>query len=115
MRTALALHLTIEYIPALVYLTLIFILGWLPEVSVLGCTIVLIWKLYCIEILHGMGLVVPIFGMEPIIGFERGLIIGQEAMPLVTTLIKMQKPRNDLEVFRKRVLKHFQSFPRFRS
>lgn len=51
--------------------------------------------------------------MELITGFERGLLIGQEVQPIVTTVLRVQRPKSgDLESFRKRLLKEFKKYPR---
>ena len=82
-------HLIIEYTPALVYLILVYVLQKL-DLTVLGCTLVFAWKYCCMEILNQIGLVQPLFnGMELITGFERGLLIGQEVQPIVTTVLRV--------------------------
>lgn len=68
--------------------------------------LLLVWARYGIQILNLFGLVETIFGMELITGIERGLTVGLEIPPIVTSILKIDRPI-DLEGFRGKIKRHF--------
>ena len=68
-------------------------------------------------ILNRFRLVETVFGMEFLEGYDRGFcLVGpiREEQNVIVTCIKMDEP-DDLEQFRRKVLKHFQQFKRCKS
>ena len=110
---ALLVHKAIEFTPAVLYLALL-VSGYITKVNIGVVLLLIVLSRYGIFFLDILGMARPLFGMELISDNERGLVIGQELLPMVTTVIKIGRP-DDLKLLQLKIKSHFMSYSRFRS
>lgn len=103
---AVLIHRLIEVAPAAAYCGLIAVGLISTEVSTKTIVLLVVWARYGIQILNLLGLVKLIFGLELITGNERGITIGLEIPPVVTAVLKIDRPEN-LADFRDKTHRHF--------
>ena len=108
------LHWAIEFLPTMVYLALLASGLLRLEMHPKTLFFLLLWSRYAIQILNLFGLIEPLFGLELVVGIERGLVIGQEIPPMVTSILKIGRPDN-LQAYTDMLRKHFMKYKRLRS
>ena len=90
-KTATAVHLLIEYVPSAIYTALILLdIASCTKNGILAC---LFWRNFGVQIFAWLGVLHHFLpGMELVYGIERSLVVGQEAQPIVTSVISQTKP-----------------------
>lgn len=112
------LHVTVEFGPALCYGLVIFFTnhqcGLLVSTSI--AVMCLVWAYFSMVVLHKIGLVRLIFGMEYAAGWDRVITLAQpghdrDPDPLVLFCMQMDSP-DDMGKFQKRMDAHFSQYYR---
>ena len=107
---AKCLHLLIEFGPA-IYFTWVIFFSDQYKYGIFSVSSILIfclfWAYFCMILLHVLGLVPLIFGMEYVTSWDKLLVTNPASLVVLT--LKMENP-GDLEHFKAMMEAHFSSY-----